>query len=249
MEKGMDGGLSQGSQGNEAQGGEVAGGMGKPEVREVPTKKKGMRWYGWVILVLVLGMIVEAGGIVYLLMKDNDLSEVVDGGQDDEDKDETENEEPDEEKPEEKPSKDEVAGGKNEEKEDSTQYVYVGEWGKKFKIPEGLKAVSYRFEAWDESAQVLCVTGTPNEVTGEPKFTTYLEPGLGCLVRYSKELENTNKETYDSLIEGGLEFDSDGYAYMYHGLQSALTTDEQEMKWEIKAVQLVHDMLVERIDF
>ncbi len=130
----------------------------------------------------------------------------------------------------------------------TSDYVYIGEWGIKIKIPNGLKNVSYRFSdilyAADESeashaAQSVCVSGILDDMAYTPDSFTLNDGkiGFGCLERMQKDI----------VVEGGsvpAEVKEIGdYKYYYAHPQALMSQDPQEQAWEQQAVELVQNML------
>lgn len=129
----------------------------------------------------------------------------------------------------------------------SKDYIYVGEWGIKFKIPEGLKNVSYVFnndlspehDGYQSDASSICATGILDSMTSTPEsFQIHNNrPGFGCVSRISKE----------ELIRSGRVSADDqnlsDYNYIYSGPQAVTGTNDEEVAWELEIVKLVKDML------
>ena len=125
---------------------------------------------------------------------------------------------------------------KNENPED---YIYVGEWGIKIKIPEELKMASYAFQhykyAGQEDRMSLAVTGTTTDVNVLPDFGNIEEcGGLGTVGRLKKGTET---------LDGGLIFSDDSYDYYYSSPQAACSASGSEQELEIAALNLIKQML------
>ncbi len=131
----------------------------------------------------------------------------------------------------------------------SADYIYIGEWGMKIKIPKGLKNVSYRFEntiyADDpkytfsgEQIETLCVSGILDEMNYTPETFMILQnsAGFGCLFRHLGELNRpiTSAQTVGQ---------KDGYYYYYTRSQAELSTNEAEQEQESKISTLIEQML------
>lgn len=126
----------------------------------------------------------------------------------------------------------------------SADYIYIGEWGIKIKIPNGLKDVSYRFDniqfaATEESEafaiESLCISGILDAMTVTPEaFRVDNQAGLGCLSRTTSTAHADNPNIVKEL---------DGYYYEYAHPQAILSTDEQEQKQEADVTKLIEQML------
>ena len=122
---------------------------------------------------------------------------------------------------------------------DTADYIYVGEWGVKIKIPENLKKVSYVINAWGNSDdKSLCVSGVTGDDGRLPDFANLYEnfPGLGCIALESKD-------STDQPLNATRVFSDDLYNYVYSGPQAVYSTSDEEVDWEVESVQLVKEML------
>ena len=125
---------------------------------------------------------------------------------------------------------------------DTADYIYVGEWGIKIKVPESLSQVSYLFDsrADESNAEYLYVNGVSGEYGTVPSFvnTSTQEFWLGVLNRYpsgsAEEMPTGMRETFVTTISG--------YDYYYGHPQNA-TTDSDEQDLELKTVGEIQDML------
>ena len=129
-------------------------------------------------------------------------------------------------------------------------YIYVGEWGIKIKIPKGLKNASYTFQSSlaesnettaDGKAKVvttetLCISALLDEMRYTPEnFALATNPeGLGCLSR------STDKNTESYLNYVGKVGD---YYYRYDRSQGVDSYNEQETQWFEQASELVNEAL------
>lgn len=126
----------------------------------------------------------------------------------------------------------------------SSNYIYIGEWGLKIKIPKGLKNISYRFdnlqfaasgEAEAYAVESLCVSGILDSMDATPEaFRVDTQVGLGCLSR----TKNPAHADSPNIVKK-----EDDYYYEYAHPQAVLSTNEEEQKQEIEAVKLVEKML------
>ncbi len=125
--------------------------------------------------------------------------------------------------------------------ENPEDYVYIGEWGKKIKIPENLTAVKYSF------------ANTVNLGTGYNKDCSNL--GVSAITT-SDGLEAVNNEEDLNYLLGfitrcpagteflpwvAVTFSADGYDY-YYEFPNGIST-ENHPQWMFNSVDLVKDML------
>ena len=200
---------------------------------------KGSKKTGWILTIILL-LLIAAGGVgfgVWAYMdgnnaKNNLNAQIVDLQQ--------QNSE----------LQDELANGSNTtinintsgEPVDTADYIYVGEWGIKIKIPESLNQVSYLFDsrASESNVEYLYVNGVSGEYETVPGFvnTSTQEFWLGVLNRYpsgsAEEMPTGMRGTFVTTISG--------YDYYYGHPQNA-TTDSDEQDLELKTVGEIQDML------
>ena len=113
--------------------------------------------------------------------------------------------------------------------ENTEEYIWIGAWGLKIKIPSLLKGVAYTFNNYGD----LCVSGV-KYVEGmqyAPEFAMIDKnaPGLACVSRDSQR-----EETHVSFGE---------HSYSITGSQAVFSTDEEEVNWEMNSRALVIEML------
>lgn len=118
-------------------------------------------------------------------------------------------------------------------------YIYVGEWGVKFKIPENLQHVSYTVNDFDYdggwAGVSLCVSGaTTGHGDKRPSFLGKQHDivSLGCLSKNTK----SSKEGYY-----GAGSDNPVGEYYYLGPQAVI--DDMNVDWEIESVNTIKEML------
>lgn len=136
-------------------------------------------------------------------------------------------------------------------------YIYIGEWGIKIKIPEALHSVSYVF---DGGKDLLYVSGM---VCGNDRcqyYPAFMEntvghgSGLGALSRHHKSEagseivvgENVSGKDEDSRGFGKVVYVDDEYFYAYE-ITNGFTGTESEMQWELESAGIVGDMLTSGI--
>ncbi len=122
---------------------------------------------------------------------------------------------------------------------DTADYIYVGEWGLKIKIPEELKMVSYRFQHYKYSGQEdvtsVTVAGTMDDMDILPDFGRIEKcDGLGSIGRLEKGTET---------LERGLVFSDDYYDYYYSHPQVTCSVDQSEQELENTVTDVIEQML------
>ena len=144
---------------------------------------------------------------------------------------------------------------------DPGEYIYIGEWGLKIKVPEGLSYVSYLFRhsGWtaDIEETTLSVYGTVSDYM--PDFANSRNNdsiGLGELVRFHKDTYNWPEyEDYDEILKtcGGanatLIFSSGDYNFCYTPPQSVYSVTEDDQELETETVELIKQMLTNEENF
>lgn len=132
----------------------------------------------------------------------------------------------------------------NGEAVNTADYIYVGEWGMKIKVPENLNNVSYKFshgyaEGVGETTSVT-VSGVLGE--GMQKFAdfTYNQSGLGIVTEFSKETAGSE------CVSSRMVFSNDEYIYCYSHPQVlySLGDPESDSESEASAVDAIEGMLL-----
>lgn len=125
-------------------------------------------------------------------------------------------------------------------KVNSEDYIYVGEWGLKIKIPENLDKVSYMFEQYGDVAgggAGLVVSGVRGYDGHLPGFADLNEnaSGLGHVHRVldGQECGSGNTKV----------FSSDGYNYCYSHPQALFSIGDELIGLEAESTALVTSML------
>lgn len=125
----------------------------------------------------------------------------------------------------------------------TTDYIYVGEWGLKIKIPEELGYVGYEYinGGYSDLCMTLGVSGAAKrEGSEKPQFAKIgdgqnVGDYLGYIMRCPKEVEYN----YGELTTIG-----DGtYNYYYNHIQYVMSTDETTKDWEVESASLIENML------
>lgn len=126
---------------------------------------------------------------------------------------------------------------------DTVDYIYVGEWGLKIEIPEGLNYISYEFKQHGGADQTEGSTVTVSGTVGDSlsDFANMYKNGspLGAIDRVLKGTYGDGLDCqYSSLV-----FSDDDYNYCYEHPQSVYSTSQEEQDLEVKTVDLIEQML------
>ena len=125
-------------------------------------------------------------------------------------------------------------------KENTKDYIYIGECGVKIKIPENLKGISYIYD--NHSRLSLCVNGIANGCQYAPEFADIHKntDGLGCIMQYfDSELTEEQKQTAS--------FSNDDFYLVYSHPQAVYSVDKDEQNWEVESTNLIQEMLTKNI--
>ena len=117
-------------------------------------------------------------------------------------------------------------------------YIYVGEWGLKIKIPNNLEFVSYQFARGNNYTNVSVAGAKKDGGQYFPNFAdkTVNHGWLGTVSRYTKG-------TMMPLASPPqLVFSDDNYDYYYAHPQAPIG-NEVESDWEVQTVEVIEDML------
>ncbi len=124
--------------------------------------------------------------------------------------------------------------------ENTKDYIYIGEWGVKIKIPENLKGISYIYN--NHSRLSLCVNGIANGGQYAPDFADIHKntDGLGCIAQYfNNELTEEQKQAAS--------FSNGEFSLVYSHPQAVYSIDKDEQNWEVDSVDLIQEMLTKNI--
>ena len=130
---------------------------------------------------------------------------------------------------------------------DSGDYIYVGSWDLKIKIPDGLNNVWYSYLIYGDSKSdggSIAVSGVAGE--GFPEF---LDPnkngsGLGALGRIL-----ISEYGKDTCPYGNFVFSDDKYNYCYHHPQAVYSVTEDEKTLEVNSVNKIETMLTQKDNY
>ena len=126
---------------------------------------------------------------------------------------------------------------------DTSDYIYVGEWGLKIQILEGLNYVSYEFEQHGGADQVegstMAVFGTVGDNLSDFANMYKNSSPLGAVSRILKGTHGDDLDCqYSSLV-----FSDDNYNYCYEHPQSVYAISQEEQNLEVETVDLIEQML------
>ena len=126
----------------------------------------------------------------------------------------------------------------NETDVNTADYIYVGEWGLKIKIPDNLTITGYVYSMLPGYTSV--------KITGNTKGGQYLpgfadmsvqSPWLGIISRYPKGTEMS------PMSPPAFVFSDEQYDYYCSNPQMVISTDESEIQWEVESVNVIQQML------
>jgi hypothetical protein len=125
----------------------------------------------------------------------------------------------------------------------TADYIYVGEWGLKIRIPEGLNKVSYAFKQNGGLDRVegstVTVSGTVGDNLSDFANMYKNNSPLGAINRILKGAYGDGLDCqYSSLV-----FSDDDYNYCYEHPQSVYSTSQEEQDLEVKTADLIEQML------
>ena len=121
----------------------------------------------------------------------------------------------------------------------TADYIYVGEWGIKIKIPETLSNVSYVVDSWDEenfAGTSLCVTGATTGHDTAPSFVKFMLNG-GMYVCLSKNTKSLSAE------DGGVANQTFPVGEFYVQGPQTTSGDESDEEWEVESAEALKAML------
>lgn len=120
----------------------------------------------------------------------------------------------------------------------SKDYIYIGEWGLKIKIPETLKNVSYTFKQGHDT-QGLTVTGAPADAEISESFWLTLNKDaiFGGITRIKKDTCDESAGPCGAIV-----YEDDEYEYRYSHPQSVYSTEQADIDLETKSVSLIEEM-------
>lgn len=116
----------------------------------------------------------------------------------------------------------------------TADYIYVGEWGIKIKIPEGLKSLSYIYQ----DGRILKVTGVAGESGNLPDFAdiSLNSDGLAGISRVAK---SDYEEDRCALV-----FSDGDYNYCFYQTQYVYSTNEDMKELETESLNLIKNMMM-----
>lgn len=143
-----------------------------------------------------------------------------------------------------------TAPGPNDIKIASSDYIYIGEWGIKIKIPSTLKSVSYLFDNLEYTADTisyrphLVIAGLSQDSTSYPGFANLaVNPsGLGAISRYRLSDTTLDSDEKSQLLEQAVYKDKE-YFYVYSHPQAVFSSDSDARQQELVITKLIQNML------
>lgn len=126
---------------------------------------------------------------------------------------------------------------------DTADYIYVGEWGLKIRIPDGLNYVGYEFRQGEvlvgAEGSDVAVFGTVGDELSDFANIYKSDSSLGSVARILKGAYGDGLDCqYSSLV-----FSDNDYNYCYVHPQSVYSTSQEEQDLEVKTVDLIEQML------
>lgn len=119
----------------------------------------------------------------------------------------------------------------------TADYIYVGEWGLKIKIPETLKMVSYTLQSWGANGPTtLYVSGSVRENDKKYDFVNMTSSGLGAVSR--EEKSDNNEPKMCTVV-----FSDEKYDYCYSRGNGTLSSNETELELERQSGELITEIL------
>ena len=121
----------------------------------------------------------------------------------------------------------------------AADYIYVGEWGLKIKVPDSLKRVSYSFRQFSDNATVLWTWGNIDD-----RLPDFANPSnatsLGVVSRYLTSSLN-DEQCGDGMGRFVLSMGDYNYCYTHpHGIVS---TGDEEIGSEKRTIEIIEGML------
>lgn len=126
--------------------------------------------------------------------------------------------------------------------ENTEDYIYVGEWGIKIKIPEGFNVTGYRYDDVDRynlgvSGSAVRIWGTTGNTVNDFANVDLNQSGLGNVLRYPKGTQ-FNIGSAPELL-----FSDDNWSYYVVAPQAPYSVDEAEQAIETNSITAVQQML------
>lgn len=124
-------------------------------------------------------------------------------------------------------------------KVNTEDYIYVGEWGLKIKVPKGLNDVSYALERKEDNSVVLVIAGVKGDNDRLPDFANLSKNTWGLL-----RVFRVTKGTEMPLASPPTFIFSDGeYDYYHANPQAVYAESDEEKDLEVESVNMIKDML------
>lgn len=126
-----------------------------------------------------------------------------------------------------------------------TDYIYIDDWGIRFKVPEDLADISYTVDA--KYRPQVCFTGYKTGVKYFPAFADIDQntASLGCITRVASYEGDSDKDTGASF--GQPVYSYGDYNYYYSAPTGHFSQDPAEQGLEDTAVQIIKNMIANNI--
>lgn len=121
----------------------------------------------------------------------------------------------------------------------ASDYIYIGKWGLKVKVPENLEIATFMYD-YGSGYDALKVSGATKDGQAAPDFASVSKCVLGVVERYSKA--NVEAGVVPSWYGDPFRSD-DSYNYYYVSPQALCTEVESNAKWETNTVDVIKSML------
>lgn len=129
--------------------------------------------------------------------------------------------------------------------ENTEDYIYVGEWGMKIKIPEGFRWASYRFYDSGTYTSLAVLGADCTDAAACQNIPSFVDPaGMGNFIGGVTRMPRADFEN-QTVIDGSSApvFSDSNYVYVFNGPQAVSSTDEATQALEEKSAQMVQTML------
>ena len=143
------------------------------------------------------------------------------------------------------PEKEEIIINENTESDiNPADYIYIGEWGIKIKIPSELNVTGYIYEKSGSSyGDGIALAGVKGNVNNIPEFAKI--DSSSSAEGYLRRIENGGEFPYGALVYT----DENNNNYYYEHPQSIDSTDESMQNLEIESVNLFEQMLRDKNNY
>lgn len=126
-------------------------------------------------------------------------------------------------------------------------FIYLGSWDIKLKIPSDLSKVSYILNSNGDYHSSICFNALKTGIQYYPSFANPQKNlgGMGCLHRINNDEGDSDANTGMSF--GTKVYTFKDYSYFYTAPSKVFSTDEAEKALEATSVQIVKNMLTANV--